>query len=200
VERLTLDVLPRYEKALLAVYLKRLRYRDEVELYAFSLAAQEEASRATILAARLHLVCEDGSSLWCMATLGDQGHGPREHEHQFVSIFDTAALDAVEWVCSAYHYDRYVERVGHGHTFPLASAGRMRRYGYSAALVLGGDFYQHFATDLGKVSGIATTLFAVLPLTESESTLKRDRGLQALLASWEEAGHDALRFRAECVH
>ena len=55
----------------------------------------------------------------------------------------------------------------------------MARRGYAGALILNGDFYQHFARDLGQVSGTATTLFAVVPVTNLSYKQARARARQA---------------------
>ena len=199
-ERLTEGALRRYQKGLLGLYLKRLRYRGDVELFGLAFASGDERRQATVLAARMRLPCDDDSSLWCTASLGIQGEAALDHEHQFLSILDESSLDVADWVASAYHYDRYVERLGHGHTFPLPKGGRMARRGYAGTLILNGDFYQHFARDLGQVSGTATTLFAVVPVTESELTSKREQGLDKLLKEWERSGRDALHLSMGSIH
>ena len=128
------------------------------------------------------------------------GESPRPHEHQFVNIVDNEEIGVAQWVCSAYHYDRYVARLDHGHTFPLSGNARLRDFGHAGTLVIEGGFLRHFAEPSATIAGITTNLFAVVPLTDAELAVKRAHGLDAVFEEWERTKRDTLQLETIKPH
>lgn len=184
-----------YQQDLLRYYLAALEFNGPVESFEFSFAQHDARRAAVVKITRMALPCSDGSNLWFVGTLGarDLNYSLAcDHEHAFVGIFDSGELALCEVLASSYHYDRFVARLGYGHTFPLGPASVVRGKGYSSALVLDATVYQHFRENDALVAGIPTHLSSVVPVGDSELQVKQASGLDALLAQWDRGRRDIL--------
>jgi hypothetical protein len=143
--------------------------------------------------------------LWLHASLGDSA---RElgtaigHEHQFIGIYESDAVELLRLVASARHFDAVVETLDHGHTCPLDDRedSALRGRGYSHVLLLGVDIYGSMIAALegartADVRGVPTRFLAALPITESDMRVKKEHGPAALLQSWGEQGRDPFTIR-----
>lgn len=184
-----------YQKELAAYYVAALRYGGNVELLDFSFASEEAGRSATVKVARMKLPCDDGTTLWFVGSLSHNEASysiGADHSHQYVAISDADDLALCEMVASTYHFDRFLEVLDYGHTFPLGPRSALRTRGYSAGLILGADLYEHFKDDESLILGIPTRLFSVVPITRSELEKKKIKGLDTLLEAWNASGRDFL--------
>jgi hypothetical protein len=192
--------LSSYQQSLLDFY--RLHIEVEaptVHAVTFPPAGGLPPFETTLLRAMLHMEAGE-PPLWLFASLGDTARelgAGTGHEHQFVGIYESDAVDLVRLVASARHFDALVEPLDHGHTCPLDDRQDtpLRRRGYIHVLLLGVDIYGGMIATLGgardaEVAQVPTRFLAALPLTESDLRLKKEEGAPAVLLSWEEQGRD----------
>jgi hypothetical protein len=193
-----------YQLALARLYQARLKSRESAALFDFSFAHDKPQLAATVKIARLPLILADGSPLWAVGSLGTVRIAPSEpaglHEHQFVGIYDSDSLELCEFVAACYHFDLRVEPLDDGHTVPLGKASGLRTAGFSAGLLLRGDYYAPFAEPIPRLEGVSTSLFSVVLVTTEEVEFKKQRGLTSLLKKWRRERRDVFRVGAPTPH
>lgn len=184
-----------YRQGLILYYRGALKYDGDTEVLSYSFALRERDRGAVVSGARMGLPCTDGSEMWFLGSVGHAAGSAyevgKDHEHQFVGIFDSVDDVLLEMVCSAYHYHHFVAPLGYGHTFPI-TARRLVVRGFAGMIVLDADLYQHFDEGEVLIAGIRTVLHSVVPITAAELELKRRDGVDALLEQWDAVGHDVL--------
>ncbi|MHB8874565.1 MAG: suppressor of fused domain protein [Myxococcaceae bacterium] len=183
-----------YGQALLGWYLNRLGLAgDGAEFFDFSFGASEPGRAAVIRVVRFRMALKGGDEVWFFGTLQEPGlsRGPN-HLHQFIGMYSSNALVLGELVAAACHYDRYIEPLGFGHTFPVGERSVLRAAGYPFAAVLDGGTYEPFAESEKEVAAFRTKLLAVVPISQEEKVLKAEMGLDALLDEWERSGKNVL--------
>jgi hypothetical protein len=189
--------------ALAQLYQMRLDCREPSDLFDFSFAQDNPGLAATVKVARMPLNVAGESSLWAIASLGTGRivqDTPEPHEHQFVGIYDSESLELCEFIAALYHFDLRVEAVGDGHTVPLGKGSNLRGAGFSAGLVLRGEYYAPFAEPIPHLEGVRTSLLSVMIITEGEVRFKKDHGLPALLQRWKQEGRDRFTVRDVTSH
>ncbi len=185
--------LKQIEKSLLSYYMVAMEYRGPVDLLKLQFASAEPSRAATVQVARIVLSCSDRTELFFCGTLSiDHAAIHVRDEHHFIGIFDSAETSLLELVAAALHFDRFVERLDYGHSFPLGPHSTLRQRGYRGALVLEKGLYSFFDECTARLPP-QTSVFAVLPITETDLELKRREGLDALLAAWDAEKRDPLR-------
>ncbi len=187
--------LSMYEEQVLQLYLSRLKCKGGVRLYELSFASGDAKRAGNVKVARMALPGDSGTSFWFSGTLGagEKQRGPNAHEHQFVGIYDSSSFELTEMVASAYHYDRFVRVLGYGHTFPLARGLSLRASGYVYVLVLDAAVYAPLGELGGRIAGIRTTFFGVVPINSEELEIKKSEGLLSLMGKWDDEERDILR-------
>ena len=193
-----------YQVALARLYQSRLKSTESAALFDFSFALDKPQLAATVKIARMPLSLADNSPLWAVGSLGTARIVPTEplgpHEHQFVGIYDSDSLELCEFVAACYHFDLRVEPLGDGHTVPLGKTSGLRAAGFSAGLLLRGDYYAPFADPMPRLDDVSTSLFAVVLVTAEEVEFKKQRGVSSLLRKWRRERRDVFRVGAPTSH
>ena len=179
--------LSRYQAGLLAFYSERLKQELAVSLFDFTYAAGDVERERVVKVARFPLVLSDNSLLWMNCTLGEgrsQNQERREHEHQFVGLYDSDSLALGELVGSLYHFDATISTLADTHTVPIGGASMLHGLGYTASLILRGSYYVPFGVPVPRLGDTVTSLFAVQLITDSELAVKKTKGTGELLQKW----------------
>jgi len=197
--------LSSYQLALARMYQARLKSRESAALFDFSFALDKPQLAATVKIARMPLVLADGSPLWGVGSLGTARIAPSgeprdPHEHQFVGIYDSDSLELCEFIAACYHFDLRVEPLGDGHTVPLGKAYSLRAAGFSAGLLLRGDYYAPFADPIPRLENVNSSLLSVVLVTTEEVEFKKRRGVSSLLKKWRRERRDVFRIGAATSH
>jgi hypothetical protein len=196
-----------YQRALLDFYRSRIELVGEPTVHPITFPPSETLPPFETTLVRGLLAMEAGEPpLWFYASLGDAAcelGASVGHEHQFIGIDESDAVELMGLVAAARHFDMLVEPLDHGHTCPLDARedSNMRRRGYSHVLVLGADVYGSMIGALEKareaeIRGVPTRVLAALPMSESDMRIKRERGPAAVLSEWAAQGRDAFAVRA----
>ena len=185
-----------YEKAVVGLYLRRLKYEKDVTLNELTFAEGHPLLQLTVKVVRLPSNTESGETLWFSGTVGSGSLKANGHEHQFVGIYDSDSFELTELVASAYHYSRAVSELDYGHTFPLSERMTLSRCGYAAALVLDPGLYRPFEGLRLEGLGITTSFFSIVPIRAEELKLKHEKGLLALMDVWDQEKRDILAVHA----
>jgi hypothetical protein len=190
-----------YQEALLDLYRSRIEFAAAPTIHPVSFPPVSGLPPFETTLLRGELAMEAGEPpLWLYASLGDSARelgASVGHEHQFVGIYESDAVELMRLVAAARHFDMLVEPLDHGHTCPLDARedSDLRRRGYSHVLLLGIDLYGSMIRTLetagnADVRGVPTRFLAALPLTEPDMRLKKERGPGAVLEEWAAVGRD----------
>lgn len=154
---------------------------------------------STVVRVASWCVLRDGAGgVWFHGSLSELALGLVDgHMHQFVGLYASSGAAMSEFIATAAHYDRYLGRLGFGHTVPLGSGSPLQSVGRSAFLLLDGGTYESFVPARDVVGGVETQVFAVIPISDAEWDVKKERGLSCLLDDWEAAGRDLFEVSAK---
>lgn len=179
-----------------AAYLRILDVTGPADIDRHSFAADSGQSVVVELV-RIGFPYADGTEVTFCGTIGSSGDS--ETDHYFVSLSDGSPFDTSGLAAAAHHYDREIAPLAAGHTFPLAPNSPLKAHGYASALLLDAAIYAPFE-DAGDLQQQLNCHFlAVVPITADELSLKKQRGLDDLLQSWDDSGRDILSWRGTVV-
>jgi len=182
-----------YGKAVMGCYFARLKHASDARLSHYTLGKGHPTKEMTVEIGALELDAGTNQSIHFFGTLRACKGTAHEHLHQFLGLYESSSPDLPAMLAGAFHYDQCVDRLGYGHTFPLAESSTLRTSGYAAAIVLDSGMYTPFAEMDATLDGVPTTFYSVIPIKSDEWSLKRQHGLSALMKSWDQHSRDILR-------
>ncbi len=195
-----LNGLSRLQRALLATYVDAIgKAAGPVGFYSVGgscVIGGQPFSRAPTVVAEIPIGVGGGDRVYFYGSLGDslpEEGAPRDHEHEFIGIYDARDLDLARLMAFARAHHALAAPLDAHHSFLLDEDSGLRGRGYTNVLVTRADLYAPFSAknDL-SLDGTGIRLLGLVPLTPSEWKLKVDLGIDALLDSFEQSGRDML--------
>jgi Suppressor of fused protein (SUFU) len=183
-------------KLVAAAYLKILDATGPTEIDRHSFPT-DGGGKIAVEVIRIGFPYADGTEVTFCGTIGDSGDA--ETGHYFVSLSDGSPFDTSTLAAAAHDYDRDTAVLAAGHTFPLSPKSSLRAHGFTSAIVLDASIYAPFEDAEELEQKLGCHFLAVVPITADELSLKKQRGLDGLLESWNDAHRDILSWRGTTV-
>jgi hypothetical protein len=185
---------PQFERLLTALYARKVGGPRQVEFFDYAFASGDPRRAASVRVARMPVGNPDRPFAWFFGSLTTSRARITDasgHSHQFIGTYLTPHLALGELIAATMHYDRFVEPLGFGHTFPLNTKSPLRA-AYSSGLVLKPGKFAHESSGAHEfvLDAEPIALLTVVPIRSEELELKKSQGLEALLDTWETSSRD----------